>query len=353
MLNIAQSTLSERYTIIPFTTSRPPKPQKMGGTRGYRSMFRGGIWSFCLSALATLWHVVKFPFAVWTCAPDIIQIQASDHQAFWEAAYYARIGRLLRKRIAMRIGGSFDDFYDTSSRLCRVMIRHVLAWPDCLIVQAGYWAEFLASCGRDHGIIVLPNSVPDELAKTTGPLDHSTPTCIFLAGIEAGWKGADDVIAAIVRLKKQQVQVRFHLIAVSGGLRRRMVDEGIAGQIEVDDFLDRDAVLVAMRKADIFLLPSHGEGFPNSLLEAMAIGLAAIVTPVGAIPEIVGRDGALTVPVKNPEALAGAIRMLAADSALRRKIADAGQDIVSSRYTHTRVLPILDGAWQSLLEHRS
>ena len=57
--------------------------------------------------------------------------------------------------------------------------------------------------------------------------------------------------------------------------------------MRVEGPAEHGRVLELMCKADVFLLPSHGEGFPNSLVEAMAAGMASVVTPVGAVPEMV------------------------------------------------------------------
>jgi glycosyltransferase involved in cell wall biosynthesis len=63
-----------------------------------------------------------------------------------------------------------------------------------------------------------------------------------------------------------------------------------------------------LRAADVFVLSSASEGLPIAMLEAMAIGLPAIVTEVGALPELVALSGAGTVvPVGDVERLAGAI----------------------------------------------
>lgn len=73
--------------------------------------------------------------------------------------------------------------------------------------------------------------------------------------------------------------------------------------------------------ATIVTLPSYGEGLPNVVCEAMLNGNAVVATQVGGIPEIVtdGETG-LLVPAKDAAALAGALRRMAADDALRAGI---------------------------------
>lgn len=70
--------------------------------------------------------------------------------------------------------------------------------------------------------------------------------------------------------------------------------------------------------ADIVTLPSYGEGLPNVVCEAMLNGNAVVATTVGGIPEIVddGKTG-LLVPAKDAQALAGALRRVASNTALR------------------------------------
>ncbi|MHB8835315.1 MAG: glycosyltransferase [Candidatus Methylomirabilia bacterium] len=85
--------------------------------------------------------------------------------------------------------------------------------------------------------------------------------------------------------------------------------------------------------SDIFALPSLVEGMPNALLEALAAGLPAVATAVGAVPEMVvdGRE-ALVVPPGDTGALARALAELAARPALRRELGALARQRVEDAY---------------------
>jgi glycosyltransferase involved in cell wall biosynthesis len=77
------------------------------------------------------------------------------------------------------------------------------------------------------------------------------------------------------------------------------------------DSKERERLLA---ESDVFVLPSHAEGVPMSLLEAMAAGLPCITTPVGGIPDVFthGAEGLLVSP-GNPAQLATAMTQLIND----------------------------------------
>ena len=83
----------------------------------------------------------------------------------------------------------------------------------------------------------------------------------------------------------------------------------------------------------------------------MALGCAAIVTPVGAVPEVVGPDGecAFIVPAGDARALAERMARLAADPALLARMAAAARRRVAERFTERAVIGVLDGAYRSLI----
>jgi glycosyltransferase involved in cell wall biosynthesis len=351
MLNVVNSSLKERYELFHFTTSRPPKKNVINNS-GYQSLARGGIGRFIQGAAVTIWHLAIFPFIVIARHPNVVQVHASDFQTFWEAALYVLMSRMLRRPVLMRLGGAFDHFYHVSSPRAQSLICRVIRLPNRLIVQSSYWSDFVGRLGRSTGVIILPNSVPDALTEPMIRPARKAPVCLFIAGTEAVRKGVEELFAAMRALVQLGIAVQFRLIAMPPMLTERLVAEGIACLVEVEDYVQHDQVLAAMRSADIFLLPSHGEGFPNSLLEAMAMGLACVVTPVGAVPEVVGMDGALVVPARDSAALTEAIARLTLDTTLRLQLAERGRAIVRERYVESAVIPVLDRAWDGLL-HQS
>ena len=107
----------------------------------------------------------------------------------------------------------------------------------------------------------------------------------------------------------------------------------------------------AAASADVLVLPSHHEGLPMSMLEAMAAGVAVVVTSVGAIPEALNTDeDGVIVPPGDVDALADALDALLADSERRGRIAATGRARVIRDYSVARVARDLDAVYRQLLD---
>jgi glycosyltransferase involved in cell wall biosynthesis len=104
-----------------------------------------------------------------------------------------------------------------------------------------------------------------------------------------------------------------------------------------------------LRKLDVLVLPSHTEGTPNSIVEAMSQGIPVIATAVGGIPDMLGRDAGLLVPLGDARALADAMLRLAGDPALRASMGRAGRARYEATYSPEAVLPILLETYDRML----
>ncbi|HEX6004938.1 MAG TPA: glycosyltransferase family 4 protein, partial [Burkholderiales bacterium] len=294
------------------------------------------------------------PWVVVTRRPAVIQIQASDFQAFWEAALYVAMGKALRRPLVVRIGGSFDRFYLASGGCARAVIRWVLRQPAVLLVQSQYWKAFVAQLGRAADVSILPNFVKESLIVPRTSTAPAKLRFLLCSGEVPRLKGAYVLLDAMRQLAARGVAADVRIMAATGPLRRAIEDAGLGERVTALDFMEHDEALAALRDTDVFLQISTSEGFPNALLEAMALGCAAIVTPVGAIPEIVGDDGgcAFVIPVGDVRGLAEAMETLVHDRPMVARMAQAAQQRVLARYTESAVISVLDDAWRRARRQR-
>jgi glycosyltransferase involved in cell wall biosynthesis/ribosomal protein S18 acetylase RimI-like enzyme len=109
---------------------------------------------------------------------------------------------------------------------------------------------------------------------------------------------------------------------------------------------DVDGLYAAM---DMFVLPSHREGYPRAAMEAAAMGLPIVATDIRGCREVVvdGVNGRL-VPVRSPALLAEAISELASDSIRRRAMGDASRQRALERFDETRVVSIVIDTYRDL-----
>src|SRR5258708_10964613 len=165
MCNVVSSPRREHYDFIPFTASRPGKRNAKSDNYGYAAVFRGGFKRAVQGILITLCHLVAYPWVVALRRPAVIQVQASDFQAFWEATLYVLMGKILRRPTVLRIGGSFNRFWESSGATARAAIKWAPRQPALLILQSAHWKSYLAGLGHAGPTVTLNNFVPESLLE--------------------------------------------------------------------------------------------------------------------------------------------------------------------------------------------
>ena len=114
-----------------------------------------------------------------------------------------------------------------------------------------------------------------------------------------------------------------------------------------------DDVPARLAAADIFVLPSRSEAFPNAVLEAMAAGLPIVASGVGGILELIDdqRTG-LLVPPGNPRALADRVCRLMADPASAAHLGEAARAQAKARYSFDRMVAAFEVVYFTELTRR-
>jgi glycosyltransferase involved in cell wall biosynthesis len=152
------------------------------------------------------------------------------------------------------------------------------------------------------------------------------------------------IVARVVQIKGHAVLLKAwadvpepaHLVVIGTGELEETLQAQVNSQMpgRVTFTGKRDNVHEYLQAADAWTLPSYGEGLPVSLLEAMSVGLPVVVTPVGAMPEIV-QDGinGLVIPIGNDAALSAALTKVIDGSEESRSLGKRARELIQEQYS--------------------
>jgi phosphatidylinositol alpha-1,6-mannosyltransferase len=150
------------------------------------------------------------------------------------------------------------------------------------------------------------------------------------------YKGADRLIRAVADLRSTIPDVQ--LVPVGTGddllrLRSLAADMKLSDRVHFLQDLSDEQVAACYAHADVFALPSTGEGFGLVFLEAMAFGKPVVGAAAGGVTDIVrdGENGFLVSP-NDPAQLSQALEKLLRDSSLRESLGKRGAGIVKRDY---------------------
>jgi glycosyltransferase involved in cell wall biosynthesis len=280
---------------------------------------------------------------------DVIHV----HVANLQADVAAIAARLLRRPLYVKVatGGPLGEVqrFRRVSRLTRYLGLRSAARVQAISDEI---ESDLLSIGVSRArLLRIPNGIdltdrndrgdgadPGERARLGLPGDA---VVTLFVGRFAVYKGLDDLLAAWARLRGRRPR---RLVLV--GQRNGAPDHAVA---QSDDVLIRPwtaDIGAYFRAADIFVLPSHSEGMSNALLEAMACGLPAVATRVGAAETMIehGRNGVLVDPA-DPEGLAQALGRLIEDPGTRRSMGLAAAASIKDRFDIRGVVDRIEAAY--------
>ncbi|GEM_PF-206881 len=247
--------------------------------------------------------------------------------------------RILGVRLLVNYRGNVADFplkgmWGGRSFLLRSLCR--LATVNLVLNQQSKNA--LQKLAPGTWIARLPNFI--EMDETPG--DSASRECasgglkvLFVGGITRG-KG----IAALVEIPKRFPNLQFHYVGDPSG----NVDSELEVLRQLPNVVLRGSLTNAdvqnlMSECDVYFFPSHTEGFPVSVAEAMAQGLPVVASSVGSIPDMIeeGKGGFLNDPGNLP-AFEKSLGLLQKDPGLRRSMGTFNSARAKSEYEYSVVI---------------
>ena len=196
--------------------------------------------------------------------------------------------------------------------------------------------------------VSLPNFIQDSVFHhhVVRPADLSGCIRVLYAGRITAVKGCREILA----VAQQLPEVDFILLGpVKSDMEPYLCTP--PANVVLGGDVAPDAVLQQMSSSDLFLFPTfHAEGFPNAVLEAMAVGLPVVATRVGAIPEMIDDGmGGLLIDSHAELEIVSALRILISDPEMRSRMGLFNRQKCQAEYSYSVVIERLVSLYRKIL----
>jgi len=294
-----------------------------------------------------------------TEAPDIVHAYLAAANVLGPVA--ARLAGVPRVIVSKRSG----TFYQTAFPLLRHLERIGSLLADVVMVNSDAVRREVERTERHregkfrriyNGVAPIPPWTPEKVAsfRAREGIPPGSPVAVCVSNF-FDYKGHDDLVEALAGIARDFPDATCVLIGRDAGSLE--ATRALAGDLGVLPRLrfagPRSDVPDFLRAADLFVHPSHQEGFSNAILEAMAAGLPVIACDVGGNPEAVvdGETGRL-VPPRCPGRLAEAMSELLGDEGKRRAMGEAGRRRAEERFSLGRMVAEVEAMYESLVPRK-
>lgn len=330
----------------------------------------------------TRWPLSAYPIStflgpgavrqMWRFARDLRRIRPHVLHSY---NFYANVFSIPAARVAgvPCVVASVRDMGVYMTPMQRRVHRQVCRLADRVAVNAEAIGSWMTSSGfpRERIRVIrngldLPERIgPSEVWELKGELGiPPSAQVVTMAARINPKKGIEDLLTAAVQVVQQTPETWFVIIGdvvlqdrnqdhiYLERLRTIVRELGIADRVIFTGY--RRDVERVLQMSDVSVLPSWSEGLPNSVLEAMALGMPVVATRVGGIPELIedGRTGFLVEPRDAP-GLARALVAVLSDRLLARRLGEAARAQVQNKFSFHKMFRETEALYREVLANAS
>lgn len=240
----------------------------------------------------------------------------------------------------------------------RKLQRAAFQMCDVVVCNSRAAAERLLSEGLpETKLRVIGNTLAPEAFAYAEPLIPKRAGAMrvgMIARMNSERKNHRAFLHAAAKLSTMFADIEFVLVG-DGPLRAELESEatslGIADRIMwLGDRRDIPQIMAAL---DATVVPSESESLSNAILESMAAGVPVVATNVGGNPELVTEGRGLLVPVRDVDALVGAIAKLINDAELRRTVGRNGRQFARAHFSAENITREYEELYEEVLRRKS
>jgi glycosyltransferase involved in cell wall biosynthesis len=346
--------MAVKYRALVFAAPPPP----VGGVSSIVAMLRQSLvetpglgFAMPLVKQGGLLGALRPIANLWRLAQAALRVERGGRVLFFSSAgasFYEKLAWLLlmqlcgRHAVMVMVDGNFPAYWGSMPVLVRRVVRALAASARISIgVQSEQWRRYYQGIFPGAECVAVSATVTREF-RTALPWQDtaSVPTVLYV-----GWmipaKGVLDLLQAFQRVHASCPQARLRMVGplfdTASYWHSQAQALGISACVDfVGPVHDRLMLIEALHAATVFVLPSHAEGLPVALLEAMSLGVPCVGSDVGGIPDLLNHGSAgIIVPPCDPGALALALEDLLRDPRRRNQLSAHAAAHARSAYGDT------------------
>lgn len=226
-----------------------------------------------------------------------------------------------------------------------------------LITSSAARSRLAAPNRMEHKIITIRHGIDTNLFSPEEGwqkkvLDRKIPRILFYSHTNA-WKGIYVLMGAYKRLVERVPDCQLTVAGMGGAdTALRTFAKSFSGpnQVEILGEIDRNNAPGLFRRHSIYCLPSFGEPYATTLLEAMSCAQAVVVSDAGGLPEMVPQGGGLRVKVGDSSSLCDALFKLVKSPELQVSMGTVNRNHAVNYHSWARVTKELESVYLNLLE---
>jgi len=302
--------------------------------------------NIAIRAIFSIKRIIFFIYLILLKNPSSILLFFSSGPSSFEKGLMILIAKIFKKKtFIFPRGGRLIGYVDSFNKRFN-LLRWLLSKSDYFLAQGNEWRNFAKDSLNfsEDNIFTVPNWTATEEMLSLGLIKDSFDFNGQINILYMGWiekeKGLLDLITAF---KKISSEYNVKLSLVGDGSYKASLHEYIKREkinnVFFHGWAENEKKITFLNEADIFVLPSWVEGLPNVLIEAMAMKVPCISTPVGNLNSYFeSMKDLVFVDVKDPNAIEDALATLINNIDLRVKIANSSYFKVEKIFSTKRGL---------------
>ena len=258
--------------------------------------------------------------------------------------YVSLLAKIFNRQVIlhMHFGKSVNLYSESTLQSLLFKISIKLANKLIFIDKKSY--DYFVSALPRKNIYILPNCIN----ANNNTFSSKKEKKIVFAGNVIKSKGIEELLTAWQNIDKRDWQLEIYGSCDDKYLTHLIKSYKI-DNVSFYGQISRNELMSKLSIASILILPSHTEGFPYVVLEAMDSCCAVIATSVGAIPEILDTSTGIVIPPKDSPSIENSLNQLISNP---KKITQLGMNaavIVREKYSVDSIFPQLQKIWISNL----